>query len=490
MKKKIIIGIVMLVFCILGAMAIFSVSKMIEVLRTPQATIPYSNEQVIGCNIKDIQNSILDAGFDNVSIYEINTDEGRNNVYKGYVKQMTLNGNLDYHNGDKYKINTPIVIYYYNMDFVNGQAESLMHTDSNGCRPIHIDKFNKDTDSYLNNSYVSLSGNVSIEEMKWCYNHVFLGAEEDEVYIDGEDKGTVNDFINEHSSDTNLMRCYSIRISSNDNMYNVYADIFCNQNLDNMNGEVTVSGKFNNAWVLSDTIDDVFALTYKNNNNCDEKVAVQEYECHYDDKYSFEDDQTLYDIDVVNKETNNRVKEISIHKKDGVIYETANDIVYLYNNTDGVSKDDYEISGNVCITGKLKKYSLQIGTTNIPVQGEYNTYNIYSTEDDLYIDDEQLSSSIGIQIDVDTGFVESALSESAWLIANAETYGSTTNTCYIPTKFSQWVQSQKDCGNWNDNIYLRAWGTGTEGWLFYSVKDCYKIDILDSNQNVIATWNK
>lgn len=53
MKKKIIIGIVMLVFCILGAMAIFSVSKMIQALRVSRLNIHYSNEQDTGSNIKD-----------------------------------------------------------------------------------------------------------------------------------------------------------------------------------------------------------------------------------------------------------------------------------------------------------------------------------------------------------------------------------------------------------------------------------------------------
>ncbi len=62
-------------------------------------------------------------------------------------------------------------------------------------------------------------------------------------------------------------------------------------------------------------------------------------------------------------------------------------------------------------------------------------------------------------------------------------------TQFIPTKFHVWVEEQKKQGHWNENNqHIRVYGTGYEGVFTYSIEDCKKVEILDSNNNVVATW--
>lgn len=183
-----------------------------------------------------------------------------------------------------------------------------------------------------------------------------------------------------------------------------------------------------------------------------------------------------------------RINSLTIHKEGDTIFATANDIVYLYKNNDGISISDFDIEGKVCVTGKVKNYSVESAYYSIPVAGEYSYYSIKGTTDDLYIDNDAMQSSFGIEIDVKTEYDENNLKDILGKISVAEEYGGITNTFYVSTKFGTWVQEQKNLGKWTDSVsYIRAYGNGIAGYI-YRVDDCYKVELLDNNMNVISTW--
>ena len=143
-----------------------------------------------------------------------------------------------------------------------------------------------------------------------------------------------------------------------------------------------------------------------------------------------------------------------------------------------LSISDFDIEGKVCVTGKVKNYSVKSAYYSIPVAGEYSYYSIKGTTDDLYIDNDAIQSSFGIEIDVKTEYDENNLKDIFWKISVAEEYGGITNTFYVSTKFGTWVQEQKDLGKWVDSVsYIRAYGNGIAGYT-YKVDDCYKVELL------------
>ena len=174
---------------------------------------------------------------------------------------------------------------------------------------------------------------------------------------------------------------------------------------------------------------------------------------------------------------------------DGITYATANDIVHMYKH-DETELYNYDLDDvQVCITGKVKSYSISTYYSDT-ILGNYRIYYVNFVSDNLSLDNDDMESWIGISIDIDADIDEDSLKSVMWAIAKAEEKLYADTDYYVGTTFSTWVMEQKDNGNWSEQCTIRVYGTGDRGASTYSVNDCYKVELLNSDGKVVSTWNK